>query len=270
MRGLRVVKKMKIKTFVVGYILALAIFLFAQRHTPAAPNSGPHAVIDLTHAVSAANPGYENSSKPQFEAKTTATIEKDGYFAREISLPEHFGTHIDAPAHFVRGLWTVDQIPAERLKAALVVLDVRSKAENNADYQVGIDDISDWEKVNGQIPQGAVVLARTGWESRWNQASRYRNADSKGTLHFPGYSMEAARFLVEGRTVIGLGIDTLSIDYGPSKDFPVHKYTLSHSLYHLENVANLGLVPAVGETVIVAPMKLEGGSGGPVRLLAMK
>jgi len=265
-----VLKTMKIKTFVVGYILALAIFLFAQRHTPATANSSLHAVIDLTHTISASNPAYENSKKPLFEAKTSATIEKDGYFGREISLPEHFGTHIDAPAHFVHGLWTVDQIPPERLRAPLVVLDIRSKAGNDADYQVSIDDISDWEKTNGQIPQGAVVVARTGWESRWNSSVRYRNADAKGILHFPGYSLEAARFLVEGRTVIGLGIDTLSIDYGPSKDFPVHKYTLSHSLYHLENVGNLGVVPPAGATVVVAPMKLEGGSGGPVRVLAMK
>jgi kynurenine formamidase len=270
MHKVRVFRDMRIKTFVVGYVLALGIFLFAQRHTTAAPNLGPHAVIDLTHTVGASNPAYEASSKPLFEAKTVATIEKDGYFAREITLPEHFGTHIDAPAHFIRGLWTVDQIPTERLKAALVVLDVRSKAEKIADYQISIDDISEWEKSNGQIPQGAVVIARTGWESRWNEPKQYRNADSGGTLHFPGYSLEAARFLVEGRTVIGLGIDTLSIDYGPSKDFPVHKYTLSHSLYHLENVANLGVVTPAGETVIVAPMKLQGGSGGPVRILAMK
>jgi kynurenine formamidase len=270
MHKVRVFKEMKIKTFVVGYVLALAIFLFAQRHTTGSPDFGPRAVIDLTHTVGAKNPAYENSKKPLFEAKTTETIEKDGYFGREISLPEHFGTHIDAPAHFAAGLWTVDQIPSERLRAPLVVLDVRSKAEKDADYQISIDDISEWEKTNGQIPQGAVVMARTGWDSRWNSTGKYRNADAKGVLHFPGYSLEAARFLVEGRTVIGLGIDTLSIDYGPSKDFPVHKYTLSHSLYHLENVANLGVVPPVGITVVVAPMKLEGGSGGPVRILAMK
>src|SRR5262249_15712302 len=234
----------------------------------AVPSAALHAVIDLTHTVGETNPAYENSAKPLFEAKTSATIEKDGYFSREISLPEHFGTHIDAPAHFAPGLWTVDQIPAERLRAALAVLDVRSKAEQNADYQISIDDISEYEKANGQIPQGAVVIARTGWESRWNSSVRYRNADARGTLHFPGYSLEAARFLVEGRNVIGLGIDTLSIDYGPSKDFPVHKYTLSHSLYHLENVGNLGVVPPTGSTVVVAPIKLEGGSGGPVRVLA--
>ncbi|HYL11789.1 MAG TPA: cyclase family protein [Terriglobales bacterium] len=260
---------MKWKTFVIGYALALAILLFAQRHTTPAQSSGFAAVIDLTHTVGSSTPTYEPQEKSAFRVKTVATVKKDGYFAREICLPEHFGTHIDAPAHFAQGLWTVNKIPTERLLAPLVVLDVKANVERNPDYQISLDDIATWEKANGQIPQGAVVMARTGWESRWSSVKDYRNADAKGVMHFPGYSEEAARFLVEGRNTIGLGIDTLSIDYGPSKDFPVHKYTLSHSLYHLENVANLGLVPEAGAMVVVAPMKLDGGSGGPVRILAL-
>jgi kynurenine formamidase len=153
--------------------------------------------------------------------------------------------------------------------APLVVLDVRKGASQNPDYQLSVDDIATWEKMNGQIPQGAVVIARTGWESRWNSVKDYRNPDGNGVLHFPGYSEEAARFLVQGRNAIAVGIDTLSIDYGPSKDYPVHKYTLSHSLYQLENVANLASVPESGATVVVAPMKLEGGSGSPVRILSL-
>lgn len=260
---------MKWKTFVIGYALALAILLFAQRHTSPAQGSGFSAVIDLTHAISSNTPTYEPQDKSAFRVKTVATLERDGYFAREICLPEHFGTHIDAPAHFAPGLWTVNKIPAERLFVPLVVLDVKTNVEKNPDYQISIDDIAGWEKTNGQIPQAAVVMARTGWDSRWNSAKNYRNADAKAVMHFPGYSEEAARFLVEGRNTIGLGIDTLSIDYGRSKDFPVHKYTLAHSLYHLENVANLGLVPEAGAMVVVAPMKLEGGSGGPVRIFAL-
>jgi kynurenine formamidase len=258
----------KLKTFVIGYALALALFLFAQHHTPAAP-TGVSSVVDLTHAISGQVPTYEPDEAASYKVKTVATIDKQGYFAREICLPEHFGTHIDAPAHFAPGLWTVDQIPAERLFASLAVLDVSPKASRDADYQVSVDDIIDWEKAHGQIPQGAVVIARTGWESRWNSVKEYRNADAKGVMHFPGFSLEAARFLVQGRNTIGLGIDTLSIDYGPSQDFPVHKYTLAHSLYHLENVASLDKVPPAGATVVVAPAKLEGGSGGPVRILAL-
>jgi kynurenine formamidase len=184
-------------------------------------------------------------------------------------LPEHFGTHIDAPAHFAAGTWTVDQIPPERLVTPLVVIDVREKVKNDPDYCLAVDDIAKWEQAHGQIPLGAVVMAKTGWSSRWNSVKDYRNADPKGIMHFPGYSEDAAKFLVEGRQTLALGIDTLSVDYGPSKNFEVHRYTLAHSLYHLENVANLDLVPETGATVVVAPMKLEGGSGGPVRILAL-
>lgn len=260
---------MKIRTFIVGYVLALALFLFAQHHTDAAQPVGFRTVVDLTHAINAQVPTYELSEKSAFQAKTVATIDKDKYFARNISLPEHFGTHLDAPAHFVRGLWTVDQIPPERLIAPLVVLDVRANVKDNPDYQVSVEDIAKWEQAHSQIPLGSVVMVHTGWDSRWSSVKDYRNADTKGVLHFPGYSEDAAKFLVEARKVLGLGIDTLSIDYGPSKDFAVHQYTLAHSLYHLENVANLDRAPASGGIVVVAPMKLEGGSGAPVRIFAL-
>lgn len=260
---------MKIRTFVVGYVLALALFLFAQHHTDAAQPSGFRAVVDLTHTLNAQTPTYELSAQPAYQAKTVATIDKDRYFARTISLPEHFGTHLDAPAHFARGLWTVDQIPPERLVAPLAVIDVSANVKNDADYLISVEDIAKWEQAHGQIPLGSVVIVHTGWDSRWNSVKDYRNPDAKGVMHFPGYSQDAAKFLVEGRNVLGIGIDTLSIDYGPSKDFAVHQYTLVHSVYHLENVANLDRAPASGAIVVVAPMKLEGGSGSPVRILAL-
>jgi kynurenine formamidase len=260
---------MKIRTFVIGYAVALALFLFAQQRRTPAPESDFRAVVDLTHSINSKVPTYELEEKSGFKAQTVATIEKDKYFARNISLPEHFGTHIDAPAHFARGMWTVDQIPAERLLAPLDVIDVSTNAKSNPDYQLSVEDIANWEKLNGQIPPGAVVIAHTGWDARWNSIKEYRNADAKGVMHFPGYSLDAAKFLVEARDVYGLGIDTLSIDYGPSQDFPVHQYTLSHSLYHLENVAELERVPPTGAMVVAAAMKLEGGSGGPVRILAL-
>lgn len=258
---------MKISTFVVGCALALAIFLFAQKRE-AAP-AGFHAVVDLTHSINASVPTFDPAEKSAYHVETVATFEKDKYFARNFSMPEHFGTHIDAPAHFARGMWTVDQIPPERLIAPLVVLDVTAKVKGDPDYQVSVADIARWEKTNGPMPTAAVVMARTGWGSRWNSAKRFRNADAKGVMHFPGFSEDAAKFLIEGRTVLALGIDTLSIDYGPSPDFPVHQYALAHSVYQLENVASLDKVPASGAMVVVAPMKLEGGSGGPVRILAL-
>jgi kynurenine formamidase len=260
---------MRIKTFVIGYALALGLLLFAQRRADVSAPAGFRGVIDLTHTVSGNIPTYESGEGAAFHVKTVATIEKDRYFAREISLPEHFGTHLDAPAHFARGSWTVDQIPEERLVAPLVVINIAKSVASDSDYRLSVEDIAHWEESNGQIPQGSVVMANTGWDSRWNLADRYRNADAKGVMHFPGYSLDAAKFLVEARAVLGLGIDTLSIDYGPSKNFEVHQYTLSHGLYHVENVANLERTPASGAIAVVAPMKLEGGSGGPVRVMAL-
>jgi len=260
---------MKAKTFIVGCTLALALLVFAQHRQSSPPTPAFHEIVDLTHTLDAQDPNYEVTAKSAFQATTVATIDKDGYFMRDICLPEHFGTHLDAPAHFAKGLWTVDQIPPERFVAPLVVLDATAGARTNPDYQVSVEDIARWEQAHGQIPPNAVVIANTGWGERWNSVKEYRNADDKGEMHFPGYSMEAAKFLVEGRNVVGLGIDTLSIDYGPSKDFPVHHYTLSHSLYHLENVGNLDHAPAAGATIVVAPMKLGGGSGAPVRIYAL-
>jgi kynurenine formamidase len=241
---------MKIRTLIVGYVLALALFLFAQRHPGSSSPTGFHAVVDLTHTIDAHTLAY------QFAEKSA-------------SSPEQFETRIDAPARFARGLWTVDQIPAERLLAPLVVLDVSANIQNSPDYQISVEDIAQWEQVHSQIPLGSVVIARTGWDSRWHSGKDYRNADFSGIPHFPGYSKDAARFLVEGRSALGLGIDTLSIDHGPSRDFPVRQYTLAHSVYQLENVANLDRAPASGGMVVVAPTKVESGSSGPVRILAL-
>lgn len=257
------------RTFVIGFALALALLLFAQRHPAPAESSVLGKVVDLTHTVNGSVPTYDADEQAGYKVTTEATIEKDQYFSRKICLPEHYGTHIDAPAHFARGLWTVDQIPAERLVAPLVVIDIRDRVRSDPDYRLSMEDVAKWEQANGQIPLHAVVVAHTGWESRWNSMKDYRNPDIQGVMHFPGYSEDAAKFLVEARRVLGLGIDTLSIDYGPSKKFEVHRYTLAHSLYQLENVANLGDVPEKGATVVVAPMKLQGGSGGPVRILAL-
>jgi kynurenine formamidase len=261
---------MKIQTFVIGCALALALFLFAQqRRTEPVLPSGFRAVVDLTHTINNKVPPFSLTQSENYKVTVEDTIEKNKVFVRKFSMPEHYGTHIDAPAHFAKGLWTVDQIPAERLIAPMVVLDISNKSKNNADYQLSIKDIADWEQVHGQIPGNAVVMLNTGWGGHWNSVKDFRNADAKGVMHFPGYSVDAAKFLTEARAVLGLGIDTLSVDYGPSSDFPVHQYTMSRSVYHLEDVANLDQVPAAGSTVVVAPIKLEGGSGGPVRILAL-
>jgi len=149
------------------------------------------------------------------------------------------------------------------------VLDVTAQSKANADYQVAVEDVARWERAHGQIPPGSIVLARTGWAARASSMKDYRNADSKDVKHFPGFLPETAKFLVEARNIVGLGIDTMSVDYGASGTYPVHQYTAKHNVYHLENVADLSAAPEAGAILVAAPAKLAGGSGGPVRILAL-
>ncbi len=229
--------------------------------------SGKTRVLDLSYAINdklVPWPGDEQF----FEAKVNATIEKNGYFTRSFWMLEHYGTHLDAPAHFPPGKTTVDQIPVKQLFGPAVVIDVRVESNKDADYQLPATRIEDWEKKHGRIPEGAIVLLRTGWASRWPDVERYRNQDAKGKMHFPGFSVEAAKLLIS-RRVSGLGCDTLSIDYGASADFAVHHLALGAGLYHLENLADMSEVPEASAVLIVAPIKLEGGSGGAVRVFAL-
>ena len=270
---------MRIQTFVIGSVLALALFLFAQQRPGTAQPGGFREVVDLTHSL----PGSETASKSAYRLQTVAMTDSD-LSSSSIPASEQFATRMDAPARLVHGMWTVDQIPAGRLIAPLVVLDASSSVKSNPDYEISVEDIARWEHTNGQIPLGAVVMARTGWGSRWTSAKNYRNADARGVMHFPGYSEDAARFLAEGRNALGLGIDTPSIDrpstdrhsidtpnlqHGASKNLAVNQYTLAHGLYVLTNVANLDRMPANGAVAMVAPMKLTGGSAAPVRILAL-
>jgi kynurenine formamidase len=229
--------------------------------------SGKTRVIDLSYAINDKLVPWPGDAK-WFEAKVNATVEQNGYFTRSFWMLEHYGTHLDAPVHFPPGKMTVDEIPARRLFGPAVVLDVRVDSVKDADYLVTAARVEEWEKRHGRIPEGAIVLLRTGWASRWPDVQRYRNQDAQARMHFPGYSLEAANLLVE-RKVSGLGCDTLSIDYGASEDFAVHRAVLGAGLYQLENLADLTEVPEAGAFLVVAPIKLEGGSGGAVRVFAL-
>jgi kynurenine formamidase len=260
---------MKIQTFVIGYVLALALFLFAQHRPETSQLTQPggfREVVDLTHSLP--TPASQPSQRSAFGLQNVAMAENSGS-SEPASSSEQFATRMDAPARLVRGMWTVDQIPAGRLIAPVVVLDASAGARSNPDYEISVEDIARWEQANGQIPLGAVVMARTGWDSRWHSAKSYRNADAKGVMHFPGYSEDAARFLAEGRNALGLGIDTPSLHHGSAKNLAVNQYTSAHGLYVLTNVANLDRMPESGAIAMVAPMKVTGGSAAPVRILAL-
>jgi kynurenine formamidase len=230
-------------------------------------SSGKTRVIDLSYALSDKLVAWPGDAKA-FEAKVNATVEKNGYFTRSFWMLEHYGTHMDAPAHFPPGKTTLEKISVEKFFGPAVILDVRSEAERNPDYQLTVKRIAEWEEKHGKIPAGAIVVLRTGWASRWPDVARYRNQDANGTMHFPGFSVDSAKYLLQ-RKISGLGCDTLSIDPGNSPDFPVHHVVLGADAFQLENLADLKDLPEVGAFLIAAPIKLEGGSGGPVRVFAL-
>jgi len=229
--------------------------------------SGKTRIIDLSYAINDKLVAWPGDPRV-FEATVNGTVEKDGYFTRSFWMLEHYGTHLDAPAHFPPGKSTVEKIAPEKFFGPAVVLDIRTEGEKNPDYQLSPSVIEAWEKRNGKIPVAAIVLLRTGWALRWPDVQRYRNTDAKGEMHFPGFSAEAAKILLE-RKISGLGCDTLSIDPGNSKDFPVHRLVLGAEVYQLENLRDLSSLPEMGASLIVAPIKLEGGSGGAVRVFAL-
>jgi kynurenine formamidase len=194
------------------------------------------------------------------------------YSAYNYSGAEHVGTHLDAPFHFAEGRWTTEQIPLAQTIGPGVVVDVRRQAEADRDYLVKVNDIQSWEKRYGKLPKGASVLMYTGWGKYWGDRKRYFGTDEPGNdrdLHFPGFAKETAEFLVKQRGVKAVGIDTPSIDHGPSRDFLAHQVFGAANVPTFENVASLDKLPAKGATVFAIPMKIKGGSGAPLRILAL-
>lgn len=231
-------------------------------------------VVDLSHAFDA-DTLYWPTSPTRFDLTTLASGVTEGgwfYSANSFCAPEHGGTHLDAPIHFARGRSTADQIPVRQLVAPAVVIDVSKKAAADPDYRLSVADVRAWEKAHGTVPGGAIVLLRTGWSARWPDRKRYFGDDAPGdasNLHFPSFGPEAAALLVRDRRVGALGVDTASIDPGASKDFPVHRLAAEANVPGLENLTGLGALPESGAWVIALPMKIAGGSGGPVRAIAL-
>jgi kynurenine formamidase len=230
-------------------------------------------LVDLTYAFDERTL-YWPTSPSSFESKQLAYGPTPGgwfYSSNAICTPEHGGTHLDAPIHFAEGKRTADQIPLQQLLAPAVVIDVASKAAANADYRLTAKDVRAWESQHGTIAPGTIVLLRTGWGARWPDRKRYFGDDTPGAtdnLHFPSYGEDAARLLVTDRRVAALGVDTASIDSGQSKDFIVHRVANGADVPGFENIANLERLPARGAFVIALPMKIAGGSGGPLRIVA--
>ncbi len=230
-------------------------------------------VVDLTHAFDDRTL-YWPTSPSAFELKTLFRGKTDrGFFyeSKTFSTPEHGGTHLDAPAHFSEEGESADQVPVRRLIAPAVVLDISEKAAKDPDYRLTVSDVRSWETAHGAISRGAIVLLRTGWSARWPDRKRYFGDDTPNDashLHFPSYGEEAADLLVK-LGVAALGVDTASIDHGPSQDFPVHRIAAAAQVPGLENLTGLGELPETGAWLVALPMKIGGGSGGPVRVVAL-
>jgi kynurenine formamidase len=226
-------------------------------------SSGGERVVDLGHVLAPESPSW--SGEKVFERTETGT---GGVSMGRFRSDEHFGTHLDAPSHFAPGKWTVDQIPPERLVGPGYCIHIEAQAAGNEDYRMTLEDVKAFEAKEGQIPAGAIVLVATGWDRRWAVPARYMNA-REGVMHFPGITVEAAAYLARDRKVAGIGIDTPSVDYGPSQKYETHHTTMPLNVYHVENAARLTELPAKGFTVVVAPIKIAGGSGGPTRVYAL-
>jgi len=233
---------------------------------------GQTAMVDLTYAFDERTVYWPTAQAFRWE-KESWGVAAGGYWytAARYAASEHGGTHLDSPIHFGQGKTTVDEISLERLMGPAVVLDIRDACAQDRDYQLQVEDIARWEKQHGGIPAGSIVLVHTGWGKFWPELKAYLGDDTPGetkNLHFPGISPEAAEFLVTQRGIDGVGIDTASLDHGPSREFRAHQIFGGANVYGLENVAQMDKLPPTGAMLLALPMKIKGGTGAPVRIVA--
>ncbi|MBA5865789.1 MAG: cyclase family protein [Nitrospira sp. CR1.3] len=245
---------------------------FSQVDPPALEGS---RLVDLTHAFGADTIVWP--TEQDFKLLMQHAEEMPGgyyYASNRMEMPEHGGTHIDAPIHFTKGRQTLDQVPLEQLVGAAIRIDISAQCARDRDYRITIQDFEQWESMQGRIPSRAIVLLNTGFARFWPSRKEYLGTDLRGregvqALHFPGLHPDAAAWLVRERQVKAVGIDTASIDYGQSTKFETHVALLSHDVPAFENLADLRSLPDRGFDVIALPMKIAGGTGGPLRIIAV-
>lgn len=255
-----------------GGLLAAAL-PFASRGAAAEPAAkqffAADHVLDLTHTLSPSFPIFPAPTNFPIRITNTNNLSRDGYFANKWELVEHHGTHLDSPAHFAANATSADRLPCQALVVPAAVIDIRQRARKDADALVTVDDLKGWEKTHGRLPRRCGVFLNSGWDAKAGDSRAFLGQDRSNTLHFPGFSKGACEWLVHERDVAGLGVDTLSLDFGPSKDFAAHKVWLEAGKWGLECVANLSQLPPAGATVFVGAPKVLNASGGPSRVLAV-
>lgn len=231
-------------------------------------------IVDLTHSFGTDTIYWPTEKGFQFERGNNGRTPKGYYYAaNRFSTAEHGGTHLDAPIHFAEGKQTADQLTLERLVGEAAVIDVTAACADDAEYQISVTDLHAWEERNKRQLVDMIVLLRTGWNKRWPDRETYlgtarQGPDAVAELRFPGLAPEAARWLVEQRAVKAIGIDTASIDYGRSTHFESHVALCEHNVPIFENLADLSALPEHGAWIVALPMKIAGGSGGPLRIVA--
>jgi kynurenine formamidase len=232
-------------------------------------------LVDLSHDYSDTTVFWPTADPFKLDKVADGVTEQGYYYAaNNFATSEHGGTHLDAPVHFAKGRWSVDQIPLDRLVGDAIVVDVTAQAARQPDYRVTTDDFAAWERSNGEIPTGAIVLIRTGYSTFWPDAARYLGTSERGPgavakLHFPGLHQDAARWLADTRKPKAVGIDTASIDYGQSTLYETHRILYELDIPGFENLTSLDRLPRRGAYIIALPMKIKGGTGAPLRAIAM-
>jgi kynurenine formamidase len=243
--------------------------------TAPAPVFPAGELVDLSHAYAADAIFWPTAERFRLDKVADGMTPAGYYYAsNNFFTSEHGGTHMDAPVHFAQGKHAADEVPLDRLVGPAFVIDVTEQSNANADYQVSVDDLQSWEKQNGQIPSDAIVLIRTGFSRRWPDAAKYLGTAERGEgavakLHFPGLHPDAAKWIVANRPIKAIGIDTASIDYGQSTLFETHRVLYAQNIPGLENMTSLERLPVKGAYVVALPMKIKGGSGAPLRAIAI-
>jgi kynurenine formamidase len=223
-------------------------------------------VVDLSHVIASDIPLWPGDPPVEFE--TVAQMDEDGFYLRRFSIGEHSATHMNAPNSFHADGAGIDAYSAESLVVPAVVLDIRDQAASNPDYALTRDDVLAWEQTNGRIPAGSVVILYTGWQDRWSDPQAFFNQDAEGGLHFPGFAGDTTRFLLDERSIAGVGIDTHGVDPGQDETFATNVQVLEQPGIVLENLTNLDQLPATGTTLVIGILRLKEGSGTPASVLA--
>lgn len=265
----------------ISLLLVTFMIISCKDQISSTSNSNPSTsrskmIIDLSHDYSEETVYWVTAKEFSLDTVFAGMTEKGYYYsAFNFCTAEHGGTHIDAPIHFVENAPSVDEIPLERLIGHAIKVDVSENAANNPDYLVSIDDLKSWETIHAkEIPEGSIVLIETGFAEYYPNRVKYLGTNERGEqavkkLHFPGLDPEAATWLVENRNIHAIGIDTPSIDYGQSETFDSHVILLGDDIPAFENLTNLDQLPSEDFEIIALPMKIKGGSGAPLRIVAI-